>query len=90
MTFFMYAILCYAKKLVTDIKMRCPTITNILQQLVISSSTSRNTIKTESMKMKAAVHLLSSLLDVKDRHSKNDIPLLFGLLCLCYGAGPAI
>ena len=35
------------KKLVTDIKMRCPTITNILEQLVISSSTSRNTIKTE-------------------------------------------
>ena len=78
------------KKLVTDIKMTCPTITNILEQLVISSSTSRNIIKTENMKMKAAVHLLASLLDVRDQHSNNDIPLLFGLLCLCYGAGPAV
>ena len=72
------------KKLVTDIKMTCPTITNILEQLVISSSTSRNIIKTENMKTKAAVHLLASLLDVRDQHSNNDIPLLFGLLCLCY------
>ena len=77
-------------KLVADIKVACPAITNVLEQLVISSNTSRNTIKTESMKMKAAVHMLASLLDVRDQHAKNDIPLLFGLLCLCYGAGPAV
>jgi hypothetical protein len=39
--------------------------------------------------MKAAVHLLASLLDIRDQHSKNDIPILFHLLCICYGAGPA-
>ena len=77
-------------KLVADIKVACPAITNVLEQLVISSNTSRNTIKTESMKMKAAVHMLASLLDVRDQHAKNDIPPLFGLLCLCYGAGPAV
>lgn len=78
------------QRLVTGIKTACPTITNILEQLVLSSSTSRNTIKTESMKMKAAVHLLASLLDIRDQYSKNDIPMLFGLLCICYGAGPAV
>ncbi len=78
------------QRLVTGIKTACPTITNILEQLVLSSSTSRNIIKTESMKMKAAVHLLASLLDIRDQHSKNDIPMLFGLLCICYGAGPAV
>ena len=78
------------QRLVTGIKTACPTITNILEQLVLSSSTSRNIIKTESMKMKAAVHLLASLLDIRDQHSKNDIPMLFGMLCICYGAGPAV
>lgn len=78
------------KYLVDGVRTACPTITNILEQLVLSSNTSRNTIKTESLKMKAAVHLLASLLDVRDQHSRNDIPLLFGLLCICYGAGPAM
>ncbi len=73
------------QRLVTGIKTACPTITNILEQLVLSSSTSRNIIKTESMKMKAAVHLLASLLDIRDQHSKNDIPMLFGMLCICMG-----
>lgn len=78
------------KDLVDGVRTACPTITNILEQLVLSSNTSRNTIKTESLKMKAAVHLLASLLDVRDQHSRNDIPLLFGLLCICYGTGPAM
>ena len=78
------------QKLVTDIRATCPTITNILEQLVLTSNTSRNVIKTENLKMKAAVHLLASLLDVRDQHGANDIPLLFGLLCICYGAGPQV
>ena len=69
------------KKLVADIKMTCLTITNILEQLVISSSTSRNTIKTESMKIKAAVHLLASLLDVRDSTVK-----MISHYCLAYCA----
>lgn len=76
------------KNLLIGIRANCPTITNILEQLVLSSNTSRNTVKTENFKMKAAVHLLASLLDVRDQH--DGIPLLFGLLCMCYGAGPAM
>lgn len=78
------------QKLLVDIKTTCPTITNILEQLVLTPNTSRNIIRTENLKMKAAIHLLASLLDIRDQHAKNDIPLLFGLLCICYGAGPSV
>jgi hypothetical protein len=76
------------KKLLEKLKADCPTITNILEQLVLSPNVSRNTNKTALTKMKASVHLLASLMDIRDQNAKNDIPLLFGLLCLCYGAGP--
>ena len=66
----------------------CPTITNILEQFVLTYNTSKNKKKDVNMKMKAAVHLLALLLDVRDQRGGNDIPVLFGLLCLCYGAGP--
>jgi hypothetical protein len=69
---------------------QCPTITNILEQLVLTRNTSRNTLKTADMKMKASIHLLASLMDVRDQHAGNDIPILFGLVCLCYGAGPSM
>ena len=62
------------QNLVSDLKSTCPTINNILEQLVLTHNTSRNVMKTESIKM-------------EDQHCKNDIPILFGLLCICYGAG---
>jgi hypothetical protein len=76
-------------KLVENLHRECPTITNILEQLVLSFNASRNTKKTIDMKMKASVHLLASLMDVRDQRAGNDIPVLFGFLCLCYGAGPS-
>jgi hypothetical protein len=69
---------------------QCPTITNIPEQLVLTRNTSRNTLKTADMKMKASIHLLASLMDVRDQHAGNDIPILFGLVCLCCGAGPSM
>ena len=76
-------------KLVENLKRECPTITNILEQFVLSYNASRNTKKTVEMKMKASVQLLASLMDVRDQRAGNDIPVLFGFLCLCYGAGPS-
>ena len=72
------------------VQQQCPTIANILEQLVLSRNTTRNTLKTADMKMKASIHLLASLMDVRDQHAGNDFPILFGLLCLCYGAGPSM
>ncbi|CAB3983671.1 Hypothetical predicted protein [Paramuricea clavata] len=78
------------QQLLVDIKNACPTITAVLELLVLTKNTSRNVLKTENVKMKAAVHLLASMMDIHDQHGNNDIPLLFGLLCLCYGAGPSL
>jgi len=66
-------------KLLNKLKVKCPTNTNILEQLVLSRNASRNTIKTPTMKMKAGVHLLASLLDIRDQRGSNDVPILFGL-----------
>ena len=74
-------------KLVDQIREECPTIMNILEQLVISYNTSRNSMKTIPMKLRAAVHLVGALMDVRDQSTGNNIPVLFGLLCLSYGAG---
>lgn len=76
--------------IVQKVKNQCPTINNILEQLVLSKNVSRNTLKTVDMKMKASIHLLASLMNVRDQRAGNDIPILFGLVCLCYGAGPSI
>ena len=77
--------------LLEKLKSDCPTITCVLEELVLSTKNAgRNTIKTPAMKMKAAIHLLSSLMDVRDQNSSNDVPILFGLLCMCFGAGPSM
>ena len=77
--------------LLEQLKQQCPTIVSVLEQLVLSSKNAgRNTIKTPSLKMKAAVHLLSSLMDVRHQNASNDIPILFVLLCMCFGAGQSM
>ena len=74
-----------------QLKQQCSTVISVLEQLVLSSKNAgRNTIKTPSLKMKAAVHLLSSLMDVRDQNASNDITILFGLLCMCFGAGQSM
>lgn len=72
------------------LRSNCPTIVSILEQLVLSPNATRNVIKMPDMKMKAAVHLLVSLIDVRDQNAQNDISVLFGLLCLYFGAGPSM
>ena len=72
------------------LQVNCSTIVSVLEQLVLSPNASRNTIKTPSMKMKAAIHHLASLIDVRDQNASNDISILFDLLCLCFGAGPSM
>lgn len=78
------------QNLLVQVKSQCPMLVNILEQLVISSNAVRSMKKTPNMKMKAAIHLLASILDVRDQNARNDIPILFGLLCLSFGAGPSL
>ncbi len=63
---------------------------NILKQLVLSSNAVHSIENTPDMKMKAAIHLLASVFDVRDENARNDIPVLFELLCLSFGAGPSL
>ena len=77
-------------RLLLELKQQSPVIMNIIEQLVLSSNARRNVQKTMTMKLKASVHALASLMDIRDQNAKNDIPMLFGLLCLCYGAGPSL
>lgn len=78
------------QNLLVQVKSQCPMLVNILEQLVISSNAVRSKKKTPNMKMKAAIHLLASIIDVRDQNARNDIPILFGLLCLSFGAGPSL
>ena len=77
------------QNLLGKVKSQCPTL-NILEQLVLPSNAACSIRKTPDMKMKAAIHLLASVLDVRDENSRNDIPILFGLLCLSFGVGPSL
>lgn len=77
-------------KLLEKLKAQCLTIVNVLEQFVLTSNASRNTRKTEHTKLKASIHLLSSLMDIRDQNGANDLQIIFGLLCLSFGAGPRI
>ena len=52
------------QNLLSEVKLQCPMLITILEQLVLSSNASRSKRKTPEIKMKAAIHLLASMLDV--------------------------
>ena len=64
------------KQLLDKLRVDCPIIMHILEQLVLSPNASRNSNKTELVKLKASVHLLASLMDVRDQLQK--------MIFLCY------
>ncbi len=67
---------------------KCPFLTSIIEALVIGSNKSeRNTIKTVEKKVLCGHHALALLLNVRNSNCFNDFPLLFGILCISYGAG---
>ena len=66
----------------------CPLINNVLQTLIGNTNQGDvNKNKTSEVKMKRASHALSDLTALRNQKHPNDIQLLFGLLCLSYGAG---
>ena len=66
---------------------RCPLLKNIIETLVVSNAHERNTYKTNEKKLLCGHHALALLLNVRNSNCCNDMPLLFGLLCISYGAG---
>ena len=76
------------KEFVDAVKERCPLLRNIVETLVVSNPTGeRNVKKTNEQKVLRGHHALALLLNVRNSKCRNDFPLLFGLLCMSYGAG---
>ena len=66
----------------------CPFLHNIINTMIIDESTiGCNKIETPAKKHKRAIQHLSSLLQICSKFSENDLSLLFGLVCISYGAG---
>ena len=73
-------------KLLEDIEKKCPLIFSILQTLLVADVRKR-VHKTPEHKLKCGVNALALLLSVGNQKFSNDVRLLFGLLCISYGAG---
>lgn len=75
------------QEFVNAVSDKCPLLRNIVETLVISNSTERNVNKTNEQKLLGGHHALALLLNTRNSKCLNDFPLLFGLLCVSYGAG---
>ena len=75
------------QEFVNAVSDKCPLLRNIVETLVISYSTERNVNKTKEQKLLSGHHALALLLNTRNSKCLNDFPLLFGLLCVSYGAG---
>ena len=72
---------------VDAVKERCPLLRKIAETLVVTNATERNVHKTNEQKVLCGHHALALQLNVRNSKCMNDFPLLFGLLCVSYGAG---
>ena len=75
------------QEFVSAVSEKCPLLRNIVETLVISCSTERNVNKTNEQKLLSGHRALTLLLNTRNPKCLNDFPLLFGLLCVSYGAG---
>lgn len=74
------------RRLLENVKDTCPLIYSILQCLLVSD-TRKRVHKSPDYKMKCGINALALLLSVRNQKFNNDVRLVFGLLCISYGAG---
>ena len=72
------------------VKEKCPLIYSMVQRLVISNPASRNLLKINTRKMVCGLHMLGIISNIRNNRTRNCFPLLFGLLCVTFGAGKHI
>ena len=73
--------------LLDNFETACPLIYSVLHTLLISESDVRQRVhKTPEYKMKCGVNALALLLSLRNQKFPNDVRLLFGLVCITYGA----
>ena len=74
--------------LLDNFETSCPLIYSVLHALLVSESDVRQRVhKTPEYKMKCGVNALALLLSIRNQKFPNDVRLLFGLVCVTYGAG---
>jgi hypothetical protein len=66
---------------------KCPLIYDMVKTLVISNPLSRNLLKTNAHKMLCGLHTLGIISNIRNSKTRNCFPLIFGLLCISFGAG---
>lgn len=66
---------------------RCPLIHEVIETLVFSNQRERNIHKTNSHKMMCGLQTLAFIVNIRNAKARNCFPLMFGLLCVSYGAG---
>jgi len=68
---------------------RRPLIHEVVEALVISNQQERtcNVHKTNSHKMVCGLQTLAFMVNIRNSNARNCFPLMFGLLCISYGAG---
>lgn len=64
----------------------CPLIYSVIHTLLVSDMRHR-VHKSPKYKMTCGINALTLLLSVRNQKIGNDVRLLFGLLCITYGAG---
>ena len=65
---------------------KCPLLFDLLQTLLVTDHRQR-VHKTPEYKLTCGVNTFALLLSVKNKKFSNDIRLLFGLVCITFGAG---
>lgn len=75
------------KEFTEEVQERCPLIHEVIETLVISNQQERNVYKTNSHKILCGLQSLAFMVNIRNSNARNSFPLLFGLLCVSYGAG---
>ncbi len=75
------------KEILDTFSEQCPFVFEIIESLVISNPVSRNILKTNAHKILCGLQTLGFISNIKNSKTQNCFPLVFGLLCISYGAG---
>lgn len=75
------------KEITQAVQERCPLIHEVIEALVISNQQECNVYKTNSHKMLCGLQTLAFMGNIRNSNARNCFSLIFGLLCISYGAG---
>jgi hypothetical protein len=75
------------KDILEAVQLRCPLIHDMLESIIISNPISRNILKTNTHKMICGLQILGFMSNIRNSKTRNCFPMIFGLLCISYGAG---